>query len=105
MLRKIRGVKNQRPSANFGPIAGKLNQHGLIGHESMLNKFPSDRTKISGVSLILDTAIQSRLNTAALQNFELHVHLYVRQQNTIKNYKPNTIFDWFSQKVKVKTLM
>ena len=34
-------VKNRRHSANFGPIAGKLNQHGLMSHDSisMLNKF------------------------------------------------------------------
>ena len=76
-----------------------------INEPPMFYSFQSDRTKIGGVSLILDTAIQSRLNTAALQNFELHVHLYVRQQNTIKIYKPGTISDWFSQKAKVKTLM
>ena len=30
---KSRGVTNQRNSANFRPIAGTLNQHGLIGHD------------------------------------------------------------------------
>ena len=30
---KSRGVTNQRHSANFRPIAGTLNQHGLIGHD------------------------------------------------------------------------
>ena len=74
---KSRGVKDQSHSANFGPIAWKRIEPGNTILESMSYSFPSDRTKIGGVSLILDTAIASRQiskpgSTSAARNSALN---------------------------------
>ena len=55
--RKIRGVKNQRHSANFRPIALKRIEPGVTTLKSMFYSFQRDGTKIDGVTLIFDTAI------------------------------------------------
>ena len=56
---KNKRSQNHRHTANFRLIAGKLNWHGLLGLEFMLNQCPSasDRTKIGRVSLIFDSTI------------------------------------------------
>ena len=67
----------QSHSANFGPIAWKRIEPGNTILESMSYSFPSDQTKIGGVSLILDTAIASRQiskpgSTSAARNSALN---------------------------------
>ena len=56
-LRKIRGVKDQSNSANFGPISSKGMEPGFPISEPIFYSFRSDQTKIGRVTLIFDTAI------------------------------------------------
>ena len=70
--RKIRGVKIK----DTPPIFVQLNWQRLLGLNSMLIQFPSNRTKIGGVPLIFDTAngwgqILKRGSTSAGRNSAL----------------------------------
>ena len=60
MLKKRSAVTNQRHSAIFRSIPWKRIGHGLAILESMFYSFPSDLTKIGGVSLIRNGGIGSR---------------------------------------------
>ena len=57
---KSRGAQNQKHFFIFRPRSLILNKPGLQVYESRLIQFPTSRTKIGGVSLILDTAIALR---------------------------------------------